>query len=307
MPFLIKCGGCEAKMNAPEAAAGKKVKCPKCGNIIAVPPAPPGGTGSVSRNPDTKPAKKAPPPVEEDEDEKPRPKAKKPTRDEEEPKKKASPDDVLGELSDDEQEMVRSEVKDRERIIWAGKPSVKLMVMRSLPVTIFGGIFLIASVIIFFSMRSGPAAGHDMGAMGILIPAIFAVFSLGMLTAPFWAKARAGRTFYALTSRRALVWKGGIFFGASFEEFSAMQMGNMKRQNSWMVGGAGDLVFKEEVHITTTHHSGGYRGGRRYGGGTSQSVRIVQHGFLAVPDVNEVERLIKRNIIDKLNRALDDD
>src|SRR3954469_12424255 len=37
MPILVKCGGCQAKMNAPDAAAGKKVKCPKCGGVVPVP------------------------------------------------------------------------------------------------------------------------------------------------------------------------------------------------------------------------------------------------------------------------------
>jgi hypothetical protein len=85
----------------------------------------------------------------------------------------------------------------------------------------------------------------------------------------------------------------------------------MKRENAWLVGGAGDLVFETETKITTTHHSGGGYGprGHRHGGGgyTSQSVQIIKHGFMAIADVHEVDRLIRREIIDKVMKALDDD
>lgn len=37
MPIAIICGSCEAKLNAPDAAAGKRVKCPKCGVLLEIP------------------------------------------------------------------------------------------------------------------------------------------------------------------------------------------------------------------------------------------------------------------------------
>ena len=39
MPIIVVCPKCSAKLNAPDAAAGKKVKCPKgaCGTIVSVP------------------------------------------------------------------------------------------------------------------------------------------------------------------------------------------------------------------------------------------------------------------------------
>jgi DNA-directed RNA polymerase subunit RPC12/RpoP len=36
MPIPVICSGCQAKLTAPDAAAGKKVKCPKCGGVIFV-------------------------------------------------------------------------------------------------------------------------------------------------------------------------------------------------------------------------------------------------------------------------------
>jgi TM2 domain-containing membrane protein YozV len=37
MPIAITCPSCGAKANAPDSAAGKKVKCPKCQGVVAVP------------------------------------------------------------------------------------------------------------------------------------------------------------------------------------------------------------------------------------------------------------------------------
>jgi hypothetical protein len=37
VPIAVKCPACSAKMNAPAAAAGKRVKCPKCAAVVVVP------------------------------------------------------------------------------------------------------------------------------------------------------------------------------------------------------------------------------------------------------------------------------
>lgn len=39
MPIPVVCPKCQTKLNAPDAAAGKKVKCPKCADVLAVPAA----------------------------------------------------------------------------------------------------------------------------------------------------------------------------------------------------------------------------------------------------------------------------
>ncbi len=90
MPIAILCGSCEAKLNAPDAAAGKRVKCPKCGMLLKIPlpePEPDADFEVIADEPKPKPATKAPPPAklkpkpvlldESDEDEVDRPAAKK--------------------------------------------------------------------------------------------------------------------------------------------------------------------------------------------------------------------------------------
>ena len=41
MSIVVTCPGCSANMKAPDAAAGKRVKCPKCTSTIEVPSAAP--------------------------------------------------------------------------------------------------------------------------------------------------------------------------------------------------------------------------------------------------------------------------
>src|SRR5258708_9748661 len=33
----VTCGNCQSKIRVPDSAAGKKGKCPKCGNVVAIP------------------------------------------------------------------------------------------------------------------------------------------------------------------------------------------------------------------------------------------------------------------------------
>jgi|GEM_PF-3124262 len=37
MPIVVTCPGCPAKLSAPDDAAGKQIRCPKCGTIAPVP------------------------------------------------------------------------------------------------------------------------------------------------------------------------------------------------------------------------------------------------------------------------------
>ena len=39
MSIAVVCPNCSAKLNAPDGAAGKKVKCPKCQTAMLVPEA----------------------------------------------------------------------------------------------------------------------------------------------------------------------------------------------------------------------------------------------------------------------------
>jgi hypothetical protein len=116
MPITVVCPRCSAKLNAPDTAAGKKVKCPKagCGEIIAVsapapdfevvdddPPPRPQAMKPVRAviESDPQPKKKR---RDDDDEEEERPKSKRRRDDEERPRSKRRQDD------DDEEERPKS-------------------------------------------------------------------------------------------------------------------------------------------------------------------------------------------------------
>ena len=77
MSILVVCSSCSARLNAPDSAAGKKVKCPKCQAALVVPtplPAEPAFevVEEEPEKPAVRPKVKTDVFVEDDEDEAPR-------------------------------------------------------------------------------------------------------------------------------------------------------------------------------------------------------------------------------------------
>lgn len=129
MPIVVVCPGCGAKLNAPDIAAGKRVKCPKpeCGTAITI-PAPAAEFEVVEDEPPAPPKKPAPAPVakpkkpvvevDEDEDEDaPKKPAKKPARaveeDDEKPKKKAKARAVEDDEDDEDDRPTKKKKKQK--------------------------------------------------------------------------------------------------------------------------------------------------------------------------------------------------
>ena len=104
---------------------------------------------------------------------------------------------------------------------------------------------------------------------------IFVAVGLAMLTAPLWMRWRAGRTVYAVTDRRAVVWEGGL--STTVRSFDADALGDLERRER--ADGSGDLILARDLR-TTSHH------GRR-------GVRTTEVGFFGIPDVRGVERLVR--------------
>jgi len=89
MPIAIACPSCGARLTAPDAAAGKRVKCAKCQTVVPIPESD-SGFEVVEAPPVARPARPAVPVrkptavVEEDDDKPLRPKtrSKRPVDDE---------------------------------------------------------------------------------------------------------------------------------------------------------------------------------------------------------------------------------
>ena len=111
-----------------------------------------------------------------------------------------------------------------------------------------------------------------------------------MWTVPFISLWKAGRTCYALTSRRAIVWQAGLFGGVEMENYNPARLANMWRRDNWIFArGGGDLVFRSvrTITVTTGKH-----------GGVSQNA--TYYGFMAIMDLRKVERLVRELLVDKV-------
>ena len=93
-----------------------------------------------------------------------------------------------------------------------------------------------------------------------------------------------------LTNRRALVHKESLF-GSTRESYPPLEVANMRRSNSWLSAGSGDLIFRTVYVISTS---------RSQTGRFSQSVRTVHYGLLAIAEVAEVEKFVRETLIDRL-------
>ena len=73
MPIPIACPECDAKLKAPDTAAGKTIRCPKCTARLVVP-----GNRDVDDEPEDRPRKRVRP--RDDDDDRPRPRRRRPAK-----------------------------------------------------------------------------------------------------------------------------------------------------------------------------------------------------------------------------------
>ena len=92
-----------------------------------------------------------------------------------------------------------------------------------------------------------------------------------------------------LTNRRALVYQESLF-GSSRDSYSPLEVSNMRRADSWLAAGSGDLIFRSVQVVSST---------RSRSGGFSSRVKTINYGFLAIAQVRETEKLVRETLIDR--------
>lgn len=106
------------------------------------------------------------------------------------------------------------ELESGEELIWAGRHNDAGIVLKSMPVVLFG-IPWTAFALFWTYMAAGgisdfsnSGSGGPPGIMEWVFPLWglpFILIEFAMLSTPFWGKRRARRTLYALTDRRCIV------------------------------------------------------------------------------------------------------
>src|SRR3712207_4913094 len=107
---------------------------------------------------------------------------------------------------------VRSELRDREHLVWAGQPRPSRVMRSAIPIVLFGipwTAFAIFWMVVASGMLFGGFGGGGPGPFGAFFSCFplfglpFVLVGLGMLSSPFWMYRRAKRTCYAVTDQRA--------------------------------------------------------------------------------------------------------
>jgi len=171
-------------------------------------------------------------------------------------------------------EVLRRELDADEQLVWSGRPRPGRYALRALPIALFGVPWTAFVGFLIFAAAGGIGEHAPSGSARFfwLFGTPFALIGLAMLGAPFAAFRSARRTFYGVTTRRALVVSGGRRRSVvSYGKDRLRGVSRVERKD-----GSGDVVFETDV-VTS-------RG------------RPLSTGFYGVPDVREVERLVRAHL-----------
>ena len=205
-------------------------------------------------------------------------------------------------LPTDAQRRIDGELSPGETLLWAGQPSSSRMarqgivpMLLGIPFTAFALFWTAAAG--GFAFLFGGAARAVSGGNGafaapfLLFPLfglIFVVVGCGLLLSPLWLFLGAQRTLYAVTSKRVIVWSGRIFGGVTVRSLSPAQLGDRARTEAG--DGTGDLIFPRAATISTYQDMDNTDGF----GYSRTRTRVTQFGFYGIPQVKQVDDLLRQ-------------
>ena len=186
---------------------------------------------------------------------------------------------LLPTLAPDDRAVLTAALTPGERIRWAARPRPSGMLgsfgiyVFAIPWTAFSLFWESMALLPFFASDETTPAVMKYG-FGIVFPLFgipFVLIGFGMLAAPFWAMARAGRTIHAVTDRRLVT----IVRGKSTEVKSAFldRIGPVERKSR--ADGRGTIRVQTHSRVD------------------SDGDRITEKiEWIGIPDAVGVERLI---------------
>jgi hypothetical protein len=273
---------CGATVLAPAALAGQAVKCPQCAAPISIP-----ANGGAAARPGS---------YRED-----------------------------GPIAADLKAKTLAGLDPNEKLVWIGQPVPKLIFVRG-SAPLVGGVVVALVALIWLLLVLAPPkadAGKQVQApqqpgkkasgakkeqqpatpaartnekSTVLLPVGLFLISGCFAAVPLVRVRTARRTCYALTNRRALVYKEG-WFGPTRDSYPPLEVAGMQPRHSWIFKGSGDLIFRTVKVISTSSSRGRW----------TQSVKTKHYGFLAIAQIHDIEKLVRETLIDrfvdKLNQA----
>lgn len=184
------------------------------------------------------------------------------------------------------EELVRSELRPGEMLLWVGQPRPGRFLLLTIPIVLFG-IPWTAFSVFWMVMASGMVLGGQPGGGGfqlvfLLFPlwgVPFVLIGLGMLSAPYWAWRMAKQTCYAVTDQRVLIWEPGMFGKVTIRSYGPEALSKMHRTEA--PDGSGDLIFEE---VAETNGNNVIR----------KTATPTSRGLYGIRNVRGVEELVRR-------------
>ncbi len=291
MPIAIQCASCQTSLKAPDHLAGKKVKCPKCAQVVTVPP----GPAAIMAAPRAAPGITSAPP--------PRPAAPAAAA---APPKAAAPPVRLPLLSFEELKVpgrlrrtIEREVGG-EQMIWLGRPSPSSLFSKAV-IGMWAGlavslIVIVAVVVVLIQVSETMIILVGCGIAGLVL----LTMGLPMATMPIWIRWLVNyRDCYVLTPSRAIVFDNEKILVAEAKSYTPDQLA--ERALRVHGDGSGSIIFATEVVDL------GIREKRRTQtreGSQGEKIRVTtitrkrerankQAGFLDVDDVLKVDAMLR--------------
>jgi hypothetical protein len=260
-PAVSAACGCGVTVEAPAALSGKSVKCPRCSAAVAL-------------GPRQTEAESAPVSCRED-----------------------------GSIPTDLREAALAGLDPSEKPVWIGRPVAKLVLLRNGGYLAASAAGILAALAwLYLSVapakatpaRAGkpaaPAAQQVVPGGGSPLPPLVLLAAFAAVSAPALVRWRtAARTCYVLTNRRAMVYREGLF-GKTRDSYPPLEVAGMRPSGSWLVAGCGDLIFRTVQVVTYERKQSLF--------GSNTSIRTIHYGFLAVAQLDEVEKVVRETLVD---------
>jgi hypothetical protein len=176
------------------------------------------------------------------------------------------------------EQIAMSQLDGGERLLWSGTPAAGAAARRALPAVLFGIPFT-AFAAFWIVMASGLTKGVPKTAGPWMLFPLFGIpfllVGLGVMLGPLWVYLAARKTVYAVTEKRAL-----IIVGGAVQSFTSADVGDISRFER--SDGSGSVFFASRGIVTSN--------------GFTRQARV---GFEGIPDVRQVEKLIRDQLAQK--------
>ncbi len=200
---VVSCTGCSSRLKAKPEYAGKTLKCPKCGQPITVPAVAPAAAEDDwidITEAYVRPEAKGEPAAARS--------AAAPT--------KGWGEELLEEqeVPDDMREQIREALTKGEKITWAGRPLLNVLMHRAgrqriVGIAVICGFTIAAPTLAFFMFRIGQGGTIAIGCFALFFMLVFDALGVFLIGSPGRTQRDASkRACYMLTNRRLVIHPG---------------------------------------------------------------------------------------------------